>query len=232
MKNKIKVLSESVANQIAAGEVVQRPASAVKELLENSIDSGADFITLNIKDAGKALIQIIDNGSGMTEMDARLCIERHATSKISKINDIFQIRTMGFRGEALASISAVSQSEIKSKTKDSELSTLIKMNGSEVVSQEQENGKTGTSVSIKNLFFNVPARRNFLKSNNIENRHINEAFQQIALSSPEIGFSYFNNGEEVFKLDKANFKQRIIQLFGKRFNERLVPVSEETKLLK
>lgn len=232
MENIIKVLSESVANQIAAGEVVQRPASAVKELLENSIDSGADFITLNVKDAGKSLIQIIDNGHGMTEMDVRLCVERHATSKISKIDDIFQIQTMGFRGEALASISAVSQTEIKSKTKDSELATVLKMNGSEIVSQEQENGKTGTSISVKNLYFNVPARRNFLKSNNIETRHINEVFQQIALSSPDIGFSYFSNGEEIFKLDKTNFKQRIIQLFGKRFNERLVPVSEETEIVR
>ena len=232
MENKIKVLPESVANQIAAGEVVQRPASAVKELLENALDSGASKITLHIKEAGKSLIQVIDNGQGMSEMDARLSVERHATSKISQLEDIFKIHTMGFRGEALASIAAVSQLEVKTKTKGDELASVIKMKGSEIEQQKFESGNQGTSITVKNLFFNVPARRNFLKSNGVENRHINDVFQQVALSSPDVSFSYINNDEEIYRLDKSNFKQRIIQLFGKRFNERLIPISEETEIVK
>ncbi len=232
MENNIKVLPESVANQIAAGEVVQRPASAVKELLENAIDAGADHITLNIKDAGKSLIQVIDNGTGMSEIDARLCIERHATSKISEIDDIFHVTTMGFRGEAMASISAVSQMEIKTKTDEDELATSLKMEGNDITSQKLEAGNRGTSISVKNLFFNIPARRNFLKSNNVESRHINEVFQQVALSRPDLSFSYFNNEEQIYHLEKGNFKKRIIQLFGKRFNERLIPIEEETEIVK
>lgn len=230
-QNIIKVLPESVANQIAAGEVVQRPASAVKELLENAIDAGAESVILNIQDAGKALIQVKDDGRGMSEIDARLCIERHATSKISKVDDIFHIVTMGFRGEALASISAVSQFELKTKTEGSELACVIKMNGSTLESQNLEAGNTGTTITVRNLFFNVPARRNFLKSSSVENRHIIEVFQQVSLGNPEVAFSLINNGEEVYKLDKSNFKQRIVQLFGKRYNERLVPIKEETDIV-
>lgn len=232
MENIIKVLPESVANQIAAGEVVQRPASAVKELMENAIDAGSSKVTLNIKEAGKSLIQVIDNGAGMSEIDLRLCVERHATSKIGKIEDLFHVRTMGFRGEAMASITAVSQSEIRSKENDAELASVLKMEGSKIVSQDSETGSSGTSVAVKNLFFNVPARRNFLKSNSVENRHIMDTFQQIALGNPSIAFVYINNGEELYHLDKSNFKQRIVQLFGKRFNERLVPVQEETDIVK
>lgn len=230
-QNIIKVLPESVANQIAAGEVVQRPASAVKELLENAIDAGAGSIILNIKDAGKALIQVKDDGRGMSEIDARLCIERHATSKISKVDDIFHIVTMGFRGEALASIAAVSQFELKTKTEQSDLACVIKMNGSTLESQNLEAGNTGTTITVKNLFYNVPARRNFLKSTSVENRHIIEVFQQVALGNSAVAFSLLNNGEEVYKLDKSNFKQRVVQLFGKRYNERLVPIKEETDIV-
>ena len=231
MQNKIHVLPDLVANQIAAGEVVQRPASVVKELLENSIDAQADEIVVNIKDAGKSLIQIIDNGCGMSELDARLCLERHATSKIASVDDIFKILTMGFRGEALASIAAVSQMELKTKTEDAELCTEIKASGGEVTIQDASMGKTGTSISIKNIFFNVPARRNFLKSHNIETRHILEAFQQVALSYPAVSFKLYNNGNETYNLEKSNFKQRIIHLFGKRFNERLIPVEEKTEII-
>lgn len=230
-QNIIKVLPESVANQIAAGEVVQRPSSAVKELLENAIDASAETIILNIQDAGKALIQVKDDGLGMSEIDARLCIERHATSKISNVDDIFHILTMGFRGEALASIAAVSQFELKTKTAESELACVIKMEGSTLESQSLEAGKTGTTISVKNLFYNVPARRNFLKSTSVENRHIVDVFQQVALGNPEVSFTLVNNGEDVYKLDKSNFKQRIIQLFGKRYNERLVPIKEETDIV-
>lgn len=231
MNNRIKVLPDSVANQIAAGEVVQRPASVVKELLENAVDAGATEITLNVKDAGRSLIQVMDNGDGMSEIDARLCMERHATSKIKDVNDIFRISTMGFRGEALASITAVSQSEIKTKTDEDELAIVIKMSGNEVQSQESETGNKGTRISVKNLFFNVPARRNFLKSNNVEYRHILESFQQISLTRPDVAFRMFNNDKEVYRLDKSNLRQRIIQLFGKRFNERLVPIKESLDLV-
>lgn len=231
MENKIQVLPDLVANQIAAGEVVQRPSSVVKELLENAIDAGADDIVLNIKDAGKALIQIIDNGCGMSELDARLCLERHATSKISTVDDIFKINTLGFRGEAMASIAAISQMEIKTKTAEAELCTEIKVSGGEVSLQDPSAGKTGTSISVKNIFFNVPARRNFLKSHNLETRYIIEAFQQVALSYPSVSFKMFNNGNETYHLDQSNFKQRIIQLFGKRFNERLIPIQEKTDII-
>ena len=227
----IKVLPEVVANQIAAGEVVQRPASVVKELLENAIDSGAKNITLNVKEAGKSLIQVIDDGSGMSAEDAELCIKRHATSKISNIDDIFKIHTMGFRGEALASISAVSHFELKTKRKEDEMSFVLNLDGSGLKKSNQAGGKSGTSVSVKNLFYNVPARRNFLKSDNVEGRHIIEAFQQIALTNPEIGFSFYNNGNETYNLKGSNFKQRIVMLFGKRFDERLVPVKEETEIV-
>ena len=227
----IKILPDSVANQIAAGEVIQRPASAVKELLENAIDSGASAIKLIIKDAGKTLIQVIDNGCGMSETDARMCFERHATSKIQKANDLFAIRTMGFRGEALASIAAISQVEIKTKRIEDELGSSIEIEGSEVKSQNADNCPNGTSIAIKNLFFNVPARRNFLKSNTAETRHIIEEFNRIALVNPQISFSMFHNNKQVFQLYPSTLKQRIIALFGNMYKQRLVPVEQKSDIV-
>lgn len=232
MADLIKLLPDSVANQIAAGEVVQRPASAVKELLENAIDSGATSIQLIIKDAGRTLIQVIDNGCGMSETDARMCFERHATSKIKTADDLFAIKTKGFRGEAMASVAAVAQVELRSRRKGDTLGTKILIEGSEVISQEPENCPEGTHIQLKNLFFNVPARRNFLKSNQVETRHIMEELERVALAHPEIAFSFAHNGNEVVNLPVANLKQRIIGIFGKSFNERLVPVDEETDIVK
>ncbi|PTB90543.1 DNA mismatch repair protein MutL, partial [Marivirga lumbricoides] len=193
MPNIIQLLPDAIANQIAAGEVVQRPASVVKELMENAIDAGAKNIKLIVKDAGKQLIQVVDDGSGMNETDARMCFERHATSKIRKSEDLFSLKTMGFRGEAMASIAAVAQVELKTKTEQAELGTLIQIEASEVKNQSHVAYTQGTSISVKNLFYNVPARRNFLKSNPVELRHIIEEFQRIALSYPEIGFSFHQN---------------------------------------
>ena len=193
MADIIQLLPDHVANQIAAGEVVQRPASVVKELLENSIDAGASQLKLIVKDGGKTLIHVIDNGSGMSGTDARLSFERHATSKISSANDLFQIQTKGFRGEALASIAAISHVELKTKQDKEELGTSICIQGSKVISQEVVVTPTGTSVSVKNLFFNVPARRNFLKSEPVEMRHVIDEFHRVALAHPEISFSMFNN---------------------------------------
>jgi DNA mismatch repair protein MutL len=227
----IKILPDSVANQIAAGEVIQRPASAAKELLENAIDSGASAIKLIIKDAGKTLIQVIDNGCGMSETDARMCFERHATSKIQKANDLFAIRTMGFRGEALASIAAISQIEIKTKRIEDELGSSIEIEGSEVKSQNADNCPNGTSIAVKNLFFNVPARRNFLKSNTAETRHIIEEFNRIALVNPQISFSMFHNNKQVFQLYPSTLKQRIIALFGNMYKQRLVPVEQKSDIV-
>ena len=207
MSQIIQLLPEHVANQIAAGEVVQRPSSAVKELMENSVDSGADTIQLIIKDGGRSLIQVIDNGCGMNDFDARLCFARHATSKIREANDLWEIRTMGFRGEAMASIAAIAQIEMKTRLKGEELGTLVEIEGSEVKLLEPCACSEGTSISVKNLFFNVPARRNFLKSNPIETRHIIDEFQRIALAFPEISFSMINNGQEVYRLPASNFKQ-------------------------
>lgn len=232
MSDVIRLLPDSVANQIAAGEVVQRPASAVKELLENSIDSGADKIQLIIKDAGKTLIQVIDNGCGMSETDARMAFERHATSKIEKAEDIFAIMTKGFRGEALASIAAVAQVELKTKKENEELGTLLRIEGSRVTAQEYCNTKKGSQVEVKNLFFNIPARRNFLKSNNVELRHIIDEFERVALAHPDIQFTFVNNGSELFSLPPAPLRQRIVNIFGNKFNEKLVPVEEETPILK
>ncbi len=231
MSDIIQLLPDSVANQIAAGEVVQRPASAVKELIENAIDSGADHIQLIIKDAGKSLIQIIDNGCGMSETDARMCFERHATSKIRKAEDLFAIRTMGFRGEAMASIAAIAQVEMKTRRIEDELGTLIRVEGSEVISQEATACPAGTSTSVKNLFYNTPARRNFLKGNSVELRHIIDEFQRVALAHPEIFFSLHHDGSEVFHLPSASLKQRIIHLFGNGYNQKLVPVEEETTII-
>ncbi|WP_158996417.1 DNA mismatch repair endonuclease MutL [Mucilaginibacter sp. L196] len=232
MSDIIQLLPDAVANQIAAGEVVQRPASAVKELVENAIDAGADKIQLILKDAGKALIQVIDNGCGMSLTDARMSFERHATSKIKKAEDLFAIRTMGFRGEAMASIAAIAQVELKTRRHEDELGTCILIEGSEVISQEACSANTGTSISVKNLFYNTPARRNFLKSNPVEMRHIIDEFQRVSLANPQIFFSLHHDGQEVYHLPASLLKQRIVHLFGNNYNQRLVPVEEDTSIIK
>ena len=231
MPDQIVLLPDNIANQIAAGEVIQRPASAVKELLENAVDAGATEVKLIINDAGKSLVQVIDNGSGMSETDARMCFERHATSKIRSIEDLFHIRTMGFRGEALASIAAVAQVELKSKRAEDETGVYIEIENSVVKKQEPVAAPNGTSIAMKNLFFNVPARRNFLKSNAAELRHIVDEFTRVALSFPGIFFSLISNGQEVFHLEAGNLKQRIIQLLGNSYQTKLVTVKEETDYL-
>jgi DNA mismatch repair protein MutL len=226
--DKILLLPDNIANQIAAGEVIQRPASAVKELLENAVDAGATEIKLILQDSGKALVQVIDNGSGMSETDARMSFERHATSKIQTIEDLFHIRTMGFRGEALASIAAVAQVELKTKKAEDETGTSIAIENSLVQKQEQIAMANGTSIAMKNLFFNVPARRNFLKSNAAEMRHIIDEFTRVALSFPHVFFSLIANGQQIFHLEAGSLKQRIIQLLGNAYNAKLVSVKEET----
>jgi len=232
MPDIIQLLPDAVANQIAAGEVVQRPASAVKELVENALDAGADKIQLILKEGGKSLIQVIDNGCGMSMTDARMSFERHATSKIRKAEDLFAIRTMGFRGEAMASIAAIAQVELKTRRHEDELGTCIIIEGSEVISQQACSANTGTSISVKNLFYNTPARRNFLKSNPVEMRHIIDEFQRMALANPQVFFSLHHDGQEVYHLPQATLKQRIIHLFGNNYNERLVPVEEDTNVIK
>ncbi len=227
----ISLLPDNIANQIAAGEVIQRPASAVKELLENAVDAGATSIQLHIIDAGKTLLQVIDNGSGMSETDARMCFERHATSKIKNIDDLFHIRTMGFRGEALASIAAVAQVELKTRKAEDELGTCIEIDNSIVRKHEACMCPVGTNICMKNLFFNVPARRNFLKSNAAEMRHIVDEFIHVALAFPNIFFSLTSNGQQVFYLEAGNHKQRFIQLLGNQYNTRLVSVKETTDYL-
>jgi DNA mismatch repair protein MutL len=224
MADIINLLPDSVANQIAAGEVIQRPASAVKELLENAVDSGADEISLIIRDAGKTLIQVIDNGCGMSETDARMCFERHATSKIKEAGDLFAIRTLGFRGEAMASIAAIAQVELKTRRIEDETGTLVIIEASKVKDHKACVVSTGTSVSVKNLFYNIPARRKFLKSNNAELRHIIVEFHRTALVQHGIRFSFFNEGRQLYALKPSNRKQRIISLFGSNFNNRLIPV--------
>jgi DNA mismatch repair protein MutL len=231
MSDIIQLLPDSVANQIAAGEVVQRPASAVKELLENALDAGADKIQLIVKDAGKALIQVIDNGCGMSITDARMCFERHATSKVRKAEDLFAIRTMGFRGEAMASIAAIAQVELKTKRHEDEIGTSVHIEGSTIVKQEPVATANGTSISVKNLFYNTPARRNFLKSNPTEMRYIIDEFQRVALAKPHIAFSLHHDGNEIYRLPSATIKQRIVHLFGSNYNERLIPVEEETTII-
>jgi len=231
MPDLIRLLPDSVANQIAAGEVIQRPASAVKELLENAVDAGATQIKLLVKDAGKILVQVIDNGSGMSETDARMCFERHATSKIREANDLFSIRTLGFRGEALASIAAIAQIELKTRKVDEEVGTSIIIEGSKVKSQDPVACPQGTTFIVKNLFYNIPARRAFLKSDNVEFRHILEEFQRVALVHPDIEFSLFNNDKPVFQLTKGNLRQRIVHLFGNQINEKLLPVEAKTELV-
>lgn len=231
MTDIIKLLPDHVANQIAAGEVVQRPASVVKELLENAIDAGATSIKLIIKDAGKTLIQIIDNGKGMSETDARMSFERHATSKITSADDLFNLNTKGFRGEALASIAAVAHVELKTRIEQNDVGTRIEIEGSKIITQEPCATPKGTSLAVKNLFFNIPARRNFLKSNNVELRHIIDEFQRVALAHSNIVFAMFHNDGEVFQLPAGNLKQRIVGIFGAKTNEKLVPVAEETDIV-
>jgi DNA mismatch repair protein MutL len=227
----IHLLPDHIANQIAAGEVIQRPASAVKELLENAIDAGATDIKLIVSDAGKGLVQVIDDGKGMSPTDARMAFERHATSKIASIEDLFHIRTMGFRGEALASIAAVAQVEIKTRRAEEEVGTFITIENSRVTAQEAVACPVGTSISMKNVFFNVPARRNFLKSNTTELKNIIDEFTRVAMAFPDIHFSFTSNGQQVFFLEKGSQKQRIVQLLGNQYNAKLVPVQEETSYL-
>ncbi len=231
MPDVIQLLSDHIANQIAAGEVIQRPASAVKELMENAVDAGATEIQLVIKDAGKELIQVIDNGKGMSPTDARMSFERHATSKIKNIEDLFTIRTMGFRGEALASIAAVTQVELKTRQANSETGTRIVIEGTEVKVQEPCGVNPGTSMSVKNLFYNVPARRHFLKSANTELRHILDEFTRIALAHPQIRFRFHNNGVEQYNLEPGTMKARIVALLGHGYEKNLVPVEEKTDVL-
>jgi len=232
MADIIQLLPDHVANQIAAGEVVQRPSSVVKELLENAIDAHAKTIKLIIKDAGKTLIQVIDDGLGMSVTDARLSFERHATSKIRTAEDLFKLHTKGFRGEALASIAAIAHVNLKTKQEQDEVGTNITIEGSEVISQEVVVTPSGTSVSVKNLFFNIPARRNFLKSNPVETRHIIDEFHRVALTHSDIHFVMFQNGSECFNLPASNYRQRIVNIFGSKTNEKLVPINEVTEVVK
>lgn len=228
MLNVIQLLPDSIANQIAAGEVVQRPASVVKELLENSVDAKAKSVQVIIREAGRNLIQIVDDGLGMTETDARMSFERHATSKIRSSDDLFRIRTMGFRGEALASIAAVAQVEMRTRRASDELGTLVRIEGSDIKAQEAISCLPGTNILIKNLFFNVPARRNFLKSNSVEMRHIIDEFQRVALANPEVGFSLFHNDQEIYNLPSGKLSRRIVDMFGKSYREQLNFCEEQT----
>ncbi|MEB8329592.1 DNA mismatch repair endonuclease MutL [Flavobacteriaceae bacterium KMM 6897] len=231
MADIIKLLPDHVANQIAAGEVVQRPASVVKELMENAIDAGAASIKLIVKEGGKVLIQVVDDGAGMSDTDARLSFERHATSKIQCAEDLFNLNTKGFRGEALASIAAIAHVELQTKPSNSEVGTHIKIEGSRISAQEVIVTPKGTSIAVKNLFFNIPARRNFLKSNSVELRHITDEFHRVALAHPSIHFYFYNNGSELFNLPQSNYRQRIVNIFGSKTNEKLVPVAEETQVV-
>ena len=231
MADIIQLLPESIANQIAAGEVIQRPASVVKELLENAIDAGSTFIQLIIKDSGKTLIQVIDNGQGMSDTDARMSFERHATSKITNANDLFSIKTMGFRGEALASIASIAHVEMKTKPANQDVGTQLVIHGSELKKQTYCPLNIGTSIAVKNLFYNVPARRKFLKSDPVELRHVVEEFKRVALAHPSIHFTMVHNEMEVFHLNPATLRKRIVGVFGKNTNEMLVPVEEETDII-
>ena len=231
MADIIKLLPDTIANQIAAGEVIQRPASVIKELVENAVDAGATEISVVIKDSGKTLIQVTDNGKGMNETDARMSFERHATSKILTADDLFNLHTKGFRGEALASIAAISHSELRTKPEDAVLGTLLIIHGGEVESQELQACSKGTQISVKNLFYNVPARRKFLKSDNVEMRHIIDQFERVALAHPNIKFSLNHNGSDLFQLPSGNMRQRLVGVFGKKYNEKLVPVSQDTPIV-
>jgi DNA mismatch repair protein MutL len=232
MSHLIRLLPDSLANQIAAGEVVQRPASVVKELIENAIDAESSAIKVVVKDAGKTLIQVIDNGNGMSEVDARMSFEKHATSKISTAADLFNVHNMGFRGEALASIAAVAQVEMETCHKEGELGTRIVIEGSQVKTQEPVSAARGTKISVKNLFFNVPARRNFLKSNPIETKHIIEEFQRTALARPDIAFSLYQNETETYQLPATKLSHRIVHLLGEAYKKQLIPCQEATDSLK
>ena len=231
MSDIINLLPDSIANQIAAGEVIQRPSSVIKELVENAIDAGASEIKIILKNAGKTLIQVVDNGIGMSYTDARMSFERHATSKISKSSDLFSLSTLGFRGEALASIAAIAHVELKTQQHDDDVGVLVRIEGSKVSQHEVGTFPKGTSISVKNLFYNVPARRKFLKSDPVELRHILDEFMRVAIVHPEIFFSVFHNDNELYHLTQSNLRQRIINIFGKQINEKLVPVSEETDFL-
>ena len=231
MRNIINILPENVANQIAAGEVVQRPASVLKELLENSVDAGSSKIHVEIKNAGKTSILVSDDGIGMNKHDAKICFSRHATSKISSANDLFNINSKGFRGEALASIAAIAHVKLISKQENDQLGIQIDINGSQLISNKAVVAEKGTKILVKNLFFNIPARRKFLKSNNVENKHIMNEFFRVSLSHPEINFIFFNDGNEIYNLKSSTFKKRIIELFGSKTNEKLVPINEETEIL-
>ena len=228
----IQLLPDHVASQIAAGEVIQRPASAVKEMLENALDAGANTIQLYVKNAGKTLLQVVDDGCGMSKKDVKMCFERHATSKINSADDLFAIKTMGFRGEAMASIAAIAHVQINTKLTDNELGTHLTIEGSEIKKQEECVCANGTSIKIKNLFYNVPARRKFLKSDKVEMRHITEEFSRLALANPSIKMQLFHNDNEIFHLAKSNFRQRIVSIIGGKKNEALVPVEEETSVVK
>jgi len=232
MADLIQLLPDSVANQIAAGEVVQRPASVLKELVENSIDAGSTKIQVIVKDAGKTLLQVIDNGIGMSDNDARMCFERHATSKIRKADDLFNILTMGFRGEAMASIAAVATIEMKTKKQDADLGIFIRISGSKTETQEPVNCQNGTNISVKNLFFNVPARRKFLKSNSTELKHIMEEFQRIALGFPEIEMHLVHNDVEIYNLPSSKIHQRIVNILGRAAEKNLIPIESETEIIK
>jgi len=231
MADIINILPDRVANQIAAGEVVQRPASVVKELMENAIDAGSTSVSLNIKDAGRTLIQVIDNGCGMSETDARLSLERHATSKIKHVDDLYAIKTMGFRGEALASIAAVSKISIKTKRVEDETGTFIEVEGAELTKQEPVGCANGSIFSVKNIFYNVPARRKFLKKDSTELRHIINEFHRVSLTNKDIAFTFIHNNTEIYNLPITNQKQRIIDLFGKNFKQNLIPIASETNLV-
>lgn len=232
MADIIQLLPDAIANQIAAGEVIQRPASVAKELLENAVDAGSTKIQLIIKDAGKTLLQVIDNGCGMSETDARMSFERHATSKIRSAQDLFAIRTMGFRGEALASVAAVAQVEMKTRQKAKEMGHLLRVEASKLVTQEPCQAAPGTSIAVKNLFYNVPARRNFLKSNPVELKHILEEFNRVAMANPDIHFIVHRDNEEIHHLTPGNLRQRIVGLFGTHTNKKLIPVEENTDIVR
>jgi len=232
MEDIIRLLPDAVANQIAAGEVVQRPASVVKELLENALDAGATQIQLIVKDAGRTLVQVVDNGKGMSFNDARLCFERHATSKLRKADDLFRISTKGFRGEALASIAAIAHVELKTKPADDEMGTLVCIEGAEIKEHAPVTASDGTSIAVKNLFFNVPARRNFLKSDKVELTHVEEELYRVALIHHDITFQYYNNGQLVLMLPASNMRQRIVNIFGQHFNDKLFPVELDHELMR
>lgn len=227
----IHLLPEHVANQIAAGEVIQRPASVVKELMENSIDAGATFVQLNLKDAGKTLIQVVDDGDGMTPEDAVKCFQRHATSKLKSADDLFQLQTKGFRGEALASIASIAHVSMRTKKDGVDTGTLIEVEGNTIKTNEQIVCSKGTSFEVKNLFYNVPARRNFLKSEGIEFGHIRDEFERVALAHPDIKFSLHHNGQEIYQLQAGVLRMRVASIFGRNSNERLVPIEEQTNIV-